>query len=338
MVLSLARLLGGFALARFLTRNGFVVMGWHGVSIEDEHTRFPQYFISPSTLSRRLEFIKKHFAIISLEEAMKQHASGEIKPRQAVLTFDDGLYDFTAAGVPVLKEHDATGTLYVVSSKIGNCLASTMAARDIILRAQQAQGQDGVVVAAGERDNLASHQENLLAINEDERAEYLRKMAVEYDVDMDPVLEKRIWNHHQPDELKQLVREGFGVQVHTHNHTTTIEAPERVFEEANTCREFIEKTVDAPAIDYCYPSGLWQHAAWEPLKKAGMRGAVTCKTGPNFASTPALALRRYVDHEQSTQLEFEALVSGWNWLTKVIFNPRRYSEPSVALAEGPPYI
>lgn len=335
--LTAAKLCGGFALARYLTRNGVVIIGWHGISIEDEHRRFPFYFISQPTLRKRIAFLKRHYTVISLDEAMEMHASGRIKPRCCVLTFDDGLYDFTAAGVPVMKEQNVTGTLYVLSAKMQNALAHKFAAKDIVLRAQEHRGGSSTVVEAQYRDTLADQQQKLADANEDHRYALLREFAKQFHVDFEPVIEKRIWNHHHPYELKELVDDGFGVQVHTHTHKTVVEHPDTVSEEAATCRELLEAATEKAATDFCYPSGLWEHAAWEPLRRAGMRGAVTCKTGPNFANTPALALRRYVDHNENSQLEFEAYASGFNWLLNVLFKPSRYSEPSIALDEGPPY-
>jgi len=38
------RALGGFALARLLTRRAVMIVGWHGVSLEREHERFSSLF------------------------------------------------------------------------------------------------------------------------------------------------------------------------------------------------------------------------------------------------------------------------------------------------------
>ena len=160
---------------------------------DDEHTRFPEYFISKATLARRLRFLQKHFEIISLQDAIQQHASGTIKPRQVVLTFDDGLYDYTAAAVPVLNQFDARGTLYAVSSKIGNGLACATAAKDIVLRHQQQQGLSSTEVTSSNQGPLAAHREQLSSLDTDQQVKYLYAMADEYDIDFGPIDEQRIW-------------------------------------------------------------------------------------------------------------------------------------------------
>ena len=65
-----ARLSGAVALGRVLTRRGFNIIGFHGVSLEDEHERFPTLFISPESFERRVRFLVKHYRVVSLQEAL----------------------------------------------------------------------------------------------------------------------------------------------------------------------------------------------------------------------------------------------------------------------------
>ena len=53
-ILWIARLLGLFHLGRIITRRGLWIVGWHGVSLDDEHMRVPNYFVSVDTLRKRL--------------------------------------------------------------------------------------------------------------------------------------------------------------------------------------------------------------------------------------------------------------------------------------------
>lgn len=328
---------GGFALARWITRNGIVILGWHGISMEDEHDRFPEFFISQETLTKRISHLKRHFSVVPLHEAVEMHASGKIEPNTCVLTFDDGMYDFLIAGVPLMKEEDVTATVYCVSSYLENNLAATMALRDIYLRAQQSSGANATELEAKNRDVFRKQCDEIRRLPRAEQDEYLLGVAKQMHVDFASVLEKRIWDNMSAEEMKKTVDEGFDVQVHTHSHLTTVADLDRVEEEAATCRRVLESITKRPALDYCYPSGLWEHAAWPSLSKAGMRSAVTCKTGPNFAKTPPLAMRRYIDHNANSQLEFEAMVSGFHWLMCVLTKPSRWFEPSIARNEGPPY-
>ncbi|PON17914.1 hypothetical protein C2W62_10760 [Candidatus Entotheonella serta] len=73
-------------------------------------------FIAPETLRRRLRYLKRHFEIISLDEAMEQYERGAIRPGQAVLTFDDGYFNFAHQAVPIVRDFGATATVYLLSS------------------------------------------------------------------------------------------------------------------------------------------------------------------------------------------------------------------------------
>lgn len=338
LILLLAKYAGCFALARYLTRRGIVIVAWHGVSMDDEHIRFPAYFIEKSALAQRIQYLKKHYRVISLDEAVQMHADKKIAPRCAVLTFDDGQYNFASEAVPVLKRENVTGTVYVLSSMFSGCLSRNLVVRDIFLRAQQAKGQSCTAVRADNLEALEAQRKIFADSTDEERPALLRKLGAELGVDVEPILQSRMWHFLSSKQLSDLSREGFDVQVHTHTHKTVVEDEAAVYDEARICREKIEEVTQKAATDYCYPSGLWHHGVWESLQRAGMRSAVTCKIGPNFAATPPLALRRYVDDSRSSQLEFESLVSGFEWLLKVACKPSRYYEPSEACTPDSPHL
>ncbi len=79
-VLRVSRATGMTAAARVLTRGGFNIIGFHGVSLEDEHVRFPTLFISPEAFERRLQFLVRHYSVVPLQEVLEQHRNGRIRP------------------------------------------------------------------------------------------------------------------------------------------------------------------------------------------------------------------------------------------------------------------
>ncbi len=60
--------------------------------------------------------LKKHFQIISIEQAVEQLKSGNIEKDSVVLTFDDGFQDNFTYLYPLLKKHNIPATYYVNSS------------------------------------------------------------------------------------------------------------------------------------------------------------------------------------------------------------------------------
>ena len=55
-LIGVSRVTGLTALSRILTRRGFNIIGFHGVSLLDEHRRFPTLFISAESFERRPAF------------------------------------------------------------------------------------------------------------------------------------------------------------------------------------------------------------------------------------------------------------------------------------------
>jgi len=340
LLLWIAKHLGLFWVARLLTRRSFAVIGWHGVSLSDEHLRMPKYFISEPVLRRRLAYLTKHYKIISLDEAVRQHAAGAIRPGQVVLTFDDGLYNFGARAAPLLKTFDCPATVYAISSTIMEpAVSHVMLVRDVLLLTNRDNAQcelQARALGADDDDEWATaiSQDALRTMPaEESRAELLQRMAEEFEVDLDGLLRERVWQYLTAEELRELSSEGFDIQAHSHLHRTVCEFPDSVYEDTLLCKELLEETSGKPVQDYCYPSGSWERRTWAPLAAAGMRSAVTCQLGPNFAKTPPLALRRYIDSEGISQLEFESLVSGFRWLIHVLLHRRGLYEPSEPRAD-----
>jgi peptidoglycan/xylan/chitin deacetylase (PgdA/CDA1 family) len=348
VLLTALKYLGLFRLARFLThRRGFTIIGWHGVSIHDEHVRNPQYFIRPETLRKRLQYLNKHFQFVSLDEAMKQLRERRIQPNQVVLTFDDGMYDFAARAVRILRQFGAPATVYVLSGNVQNgAPAYPIIIRDMIYRSPIRHTNGGVAGVKGPTSLEGKNRElwaealqsafHQLPTDPNSQDRFVRDLAAELHVDLGSQWNERIWHYLTPQEVRQLSDEGVSMQVHTHTHRTVVQWPDSVYDEVSSCREYLEEITGQPARHFCYPSGLWKREAWGQLEKAGMVSAATCNVGPNFADTPALALRRCIDGESKSQLEFEFVVSGLRWLIHAILHPpQRHVPREVCTVHGP---
>lgn len=102
---------------------------------------------------------------------------------------------------------------------------------------------------------------------------------------------------------------GVDIQLHTHRHQFPLKE-ERARREIIDNRTALADVVARPMVHLAYPDGLCSEAAFEWLKTVGVQSAVTNEVGPNLPETPRLALRRFRDGEDISQLEFEAELSG----------------------------
>jgi peptidoglycan/xylan/chitin deacetylase (PgdA/CDA1 family) len=111
-------------------------------------------------------------------------------------------------------------------------------------------------------------------------------------------------------ELGELRRHGIDVELHTHRHPLLLDAA-RLGPEITDNREVLEDALGERLQHFCYPSGVWSDALWPVLEQHGILSATTCDKGLNAADAHPYALRRYLDCEKNSQIEFEAELSGF---------------------------
>src|SRR5688572_4172731 len=95
-----------------------LILCYHGVSLGDEHEWNPTLYISPRTLTRRLDALHRlGCTVLSLHEAIDRLYAQRLPKRAVVLTFDDGQYDFSAKALPLLEERRYPATIYVTTER-----------------------------------------------------------------------------------------------------------------------------------------------------------------------------------------------------------------------------
>ncbi len=250
-----------------------------------------------------------------------------------MLTFDDGFYNFLGRAIPLLQKYRAPATVYVVSNDIETTDPMfNLLLRDMVLASPRptAVGLPHAPAANCDLSSLAARERlvgDVLAAfyascqTSEARMAYCRAVAAALDIDIDARIRARIWDRLRAGEVRECVRLGFDVQLHTHSHRNVVEHRDVVREEVRSNREVLEHLVGAPTRDFCYPLGLWDRSVWPDLVAEGVRSAVTTRNGPNFARTPALALRRYLTGEAMSDLDFEFGLSGARWLAHALRRP-----------------
>lgn len=105
-LLSLARL--DARLLRQIQARGFmVVLNLHQVSPQQNHFWPP---LTPSVFEDLLIFLKEHFEVTRFDALAATRSS---RPR-AILSFDDGYYNFVEYALPLLEKHKLTANLNVI--------------------------------------------------------------------------------------------------------------------------------------------------------------------------------------------------------------------------------
>jgi peptidoglycan/xylan/chitin deacetylase (PgdA/CDA1 family)/GT2 family glycosyltransferase len=116
---SLRRALSDRDTWRRLTRAPTILM-YHGVTRPGE--RPSRFVIRQSALRRQLAWLRlRRRPVLSLDEYVALRERNELPtPNAVILTFDDGYADNAEVAFPLLQEHGATATVYVITSAVGD--------------------------------------------------------------------------------------------------------------------------------------------------------------------------------------------------------------------------
>jgi len=317
-----------------------MIVFWHGVSLEDEHKRFRDLFISAESLRERLDFIAKNYNVISMDEAMRQHAQGKFQERQVVLTFDDGHYNFAARAAPILKEYGMTATVYLTTFYVDKQLpVPILLLRDAVLLAPK-QDIHLTCLELSEPFRLHSLADRArltrlvmtvfrgLPPEPEMQISFVSKLARDLGVDISQLIRRRVWHRMNEEEVRGMSQQGFAVEAHGHRHLSVVDHAGQTEDEVRACCDRIRAVTRKDPVHFCYPSGRWNRKAWQALTNAGIRSAVTGAEGPNYPETPPLALRRVSNGESRCQLEFEFEMSNIKYLIHSLLKPdERYTPP-----------
>src|SRR5687768_8629857 len=94
----------------FKKAKGARILVYHGICAGD-HLRFNSLFITLETFDAHLQFYKKHFNIVSLDDFYQQRFSDE--RFNICLTFDDGFANNFKYVLPLLKRYGIPATFFI---------------------------------------------------------------------------------------------------------------------------------------------------------------------------------------------------------------------------------
>jgi peptidoglycan/xylan/chitin deacetylase (PgdA/CDA1 family) len=314
-VLHCLRLAGVFALCRRLTRSKLRILCYHGFAIGDQHEYNPMLYMKPRTFEARLKALQRlGYPVVSLQRGLELLSRNEVANGETVITIDDGWRTTHSLAAPILKSFRFPATVYVTSyySERGTDVF-TVAMNYLMWRARPRSVViadfdpriDGTYQSA---DAIISRaEEHLDAANRQRLLEYLvAKLGLSHDT----TLGQDRFRLMSPAEITQLAAAGFDIQLHTHRHRLSMDNRDEVAREIQDNRQRLQSWVGAEARHFCYPSGkhVQRHGEW--LRELAVDSATTCEPGLNDRSTDPYRLRRFLDSEAFSAIEFEAELSG----------------------------
>lgn len=107
------------ALARRRHHGRLAIVVFHGV--QDKPLSPPCWHVlDAATYRRQLEYLRRHFTVLPLAEALERLAAGTLPPRAVAITFDDGTANLATHAVPALRELGLPAAVFVATGPIGS--------------------------------------------------------------------------------------------------------------------------------------------------------------------------------------------------------------------------
>jgi peptidoglycan/xylan/chitin deacetylase (PgdA/CDA1 family) len=322
-------------------KNQLLILGYHGVSIDDEHVWNPGLYFTPEEFRSRMQALKDYGCnVLPLAEALEKLKTETLPKCSAVLTFDDGASDFYYRAFPILREFGWPSTVYLTSyyCAYNRPVFDTMCS--YLLWKGSGRGLDvqGLIggVSSFDLSTAEQRQQASLAIREyarreqfsaQKKDELLTEIAKRLAIDYDAILAKRILHLLSEDELAELVEQGVDIQLHTHRHYAP-KVRDSFIHEMIENRDFISRFTKSPH-HFAYPSGMYDDCFDPWLKDCEVVSAATCDAGMVTNQSDRYRLPRLVDTSAVPSIELEGWISGFANLL-----PRRSGE---AIHQIPPY-
>lgn len=305
-------------------RRRLLILGYHGVSLEDEHDWDASLYMSPEDFASRLEILKReNYSVLPLREAVERLYRNDLPERSVSLTFDDGYYDFYKQAYPLIRDYDFPVTVYLTTfhcyfnkpifglvcpyllwKKRGHIVSAPRVMGDEVkLDLRTAKGRERAMKTIWTYSD-GKH------LSAEEKEDFARSLAAHLELDYEEILEKRLLHLMKPEEVAELSAAGVDFQMHTHRHHAPVN--ETLFHrEIDENRASIEEMTGEHAAHFCYPSGVHrpQYLPW--LKEEKIYSATTCEPAFASADTDALLLPRLVDHCGLAPIEFESWLTGF---------------------------
>ncbi len=325
ILLYIMRSLGLFRLARRLTANRLRILCYHGISIRDEHEFNAGVFMRRETFEGRMRLIKKlGLPVLSLDEAVRKLSTGQLPPMATVITIDDGWYGTYRYMHPVLNQLELPATLYVATAFVESNLQVFNVAIGYVLWRRQ----DKLLQSRALREGALTRDYDLSIAEERRKAQkelvrfgfrypdfkdrhsLWREVCEALDEDWKTIERERRIAFVNREELRQMIDDGLDIQLHTHGHRFPSKDREDAIREVTSNRDYLNEMVPGDYSHFCYPSGQYEEDQIADLRALNVVSATTTKGGLNRHDTPVYELRRLIDSDGKSDLEFEAKISG----------------------------
>ena len=299
-------------------RQRLLVLGWHGLSNEDEHLWRPGLYITPQLFHRRLEVLAElGCSVLSLDDALARLWAGDLPPRSVVITFDDGFHDFAAYAAPILREFGFPASLYLTTYHVDDQHPLYNLTVSYVLWKSHGPGRrlpDGTPIGNRVEAELAAQtmvrkaiMEGLSTAEKDDRA---RQLAGYLGHDYNDLCRRRILHLMTSDQVSEVASSSaVTIESHTHRHRTPDDLDLMTRELRDNITRIQQITGRRP-VHFCYPDGVFNTKYFPLLEQEGFRSATTCERALTTRTRHCYTIPRWLDQQMHTESQYQGWLSG----------------------------
>jgi peptidoglycan/xylan/chitin deacetylase (PgdA/CDA1 family) len=300
-----------------------LILGYHGISQEDEHLWNPALFVPPEHLASRMRFLRaQQFNVLPLDDALLRLRRGTLPERSVAVTFDDGYVDFHRFALPILRAYQIPATVYLTTYySEHNGPVPGITAAYILWKSRAFSGPlttvpgfEGVcfrdhVERRTISDAVGRYFTDERTLSAADKQRMLQALAEEVGFDLRLFQKRRTMHVMTPGEAKESFAAGIDVQLHTHRHWAPKDEA-LIRREITDNRDRITEITGRAPRHFCYPSGIHFPELLPWLRALDIESATTCEAGLATPEDDPLLLPRFLDHSTVSLVEFEAWASG----------------------------
>ncbi len=245
---------------------------YHGV-VNKTNFAFSPRHISRQQFEKHLIYFKKHFDIISVEEAFRRFRTGERSNRPTInISFDDGFENNLTVLLPLLEKHQVPTTVFVsgvCASGSKHVLWSEVAAAlRFKFSVEKVQSADKLIELS--RKGILVN--DIKAMPVSERNPFINELVKTYN--LQTVLnsvDTEQWRLLNPDQLKQLADSPL-IEIGSHgmDHYNLDAIDEKSAQkELVQSKEILEEVLDITIQAFAYPDGAYNDKTLSLAQSAG---------------------------------------------------------------------
>lgn len=314
--------IGGYPIAKYLTRSMPKVMMYHRFSKTEETGK-----VSVNSFEQQMALLHKEFHVINLTQLCNLIINNKSIPvNSIVLTIDDGYDDFYQYAYPILKKYNFPATLYITTDFIDQKIwLWPDSIRYILLTTHKHNCNiNNSVFSWNSGDSRSRHSAILQIVQYCKSIPNIQKLSLieQLQTDLNVILPPKPndgFNALNWNQIRELHRNNIEIGGHTCSHPILSRIETSKYEhEILYCKIKIEEQLNSKISSFCFPNGTKADFNDEIKRFVKQSGYTNCTAA--YYAHPAFQDNFEIKRNSASDdmFQFKKVVYGYEHLSKLL--------------------